>query len=532
MKAQLTPIFYDFKRAMLRLSTLTLLIVFLLGGIGISYLIYSSISQVTQTLGYVLAIVDTNTSCYINGVVVDLKGKVVEEFELSVRRIEPRSRGSVLVEEVYKIKLPGNVSTSDPTVCRLLNDAKLRIWVTHKDLRAVSRYDITKKLVNGTKLYLTYGGLLNVGLIEAYSPFNEGESAFTSPGRGSHPPMAETGLDFVVIIGAIGLDNWIDVYLSYIGSESGEGVRVEYLALEIAAVEGAQVINPDALNFTLLAANVSSSVFTNIRLNVKPPVNMYFVVDRDKHGFTYQTSLLVETVRVGVESAAVSLITGQSGLSLFIQFFPVALLYLVYVLIAKPKSIGALEFVVARPITRGDLFVTRLIAGYLVVIVSTTLFMFAMNASLNYLIGVSLKPTAFITLYLGTLAALLTTTSLYYFIACGLSSGLYLGASISLYLVFNILWGLVVLAVSNITGEGVMKTYLLLSYFNPTGSINFASHYALKHYAKSYGQSLGLIEPGVESVVNPYAVVLQPIVMSLIFVILGYKAFKRANLSQ
>lgn len=530
MKTYLKPIMYDFKRSMLRLSTLTLLIMFLLGGIGASYLTYSLLSRATQTLGYVLAIVVGNNTCNVYGIVVDFKGEVVNDFELVLKKVEIRDRGFMVSKELYRAKLPGNMSVSEPSLCNIISQEYLGIEVSHRDLRAWSSYVSSKTFADGTKLYLAYGGVLNVGLIEGYESIIEEQSTPPpTPGGGSRPPVSSPNLSFIIILGSIGLDKWVDIYLSYIGLSGIGNVKIEYSTYELMVNGTYAVIEPDKMNFTILT-NASSPVFRRFRLNLEPPVTIFFVVDRDKYGFTHHTAIYVEKVGVGIESAAVSLITGQSGLGLFILFFPVALLYLVYVLVAKPKSIGALEFVIARPITRGDLFLTRLIASYLVVFVSTTVFMLTMNASLNYLIGVSLESVSFTTLYLGTLASFITITSLYYLMACWLRSGRYLGVSIALFLVFSLFWDLIAFIVSNLLGEGFMKTRLLLSYFNPLGSINFASYFVSKHYYTKYG--MGLIEPGVDAVANPVAVYLQPIVMTVVFVTLGYLTFRRVNLTQ
>jgi hypothetical protein len=77
------------------------------------------------------------------------------------------------------------------------------------------------------------------------------------------------------------------------------------------------------------------------------------------------------------------------GLGLFTAFFPIIVLYLVYVYIAKPRSQGALEFILARPITRFELYTVRYFAGVLVVIAATSLFYIALMTSINLLTGVS-----------------------------------------------------------------------------------------------------------------------------------------------
>jgi ABC-2 type transport system permease protein len=77
-------------------------------------------------------------------------------------------------------------------------------------------------------------------------------------------------------------------------------------------------------------------------------------------------------------------------MGIFITFFPVVVLYLVYIYVAKPRSQGALEFVLARPITRLELYITRLFAGVLVVLTATALFYAALVLAIYLHTGVLL----------------------------------------------------------------------------------------------------------------------------------------------
>lgn len=234
--------------------------------------------------------------------------------------------------------------------------------------------------------------------------------------------------------------------------------------------------------------------------------------------------------------------TLQNVLEPFYMFLPILSLYLAYIFIAKPRSQGALEFLLARPITRRDIYFTRYVAGALVITLSTFMLFMAMVCSIGIMFGVWLDPYPSILLYAGLLVSLLAFYSLCYFISAVTSGGRYLALAIIIYLFFNIIIEIVtsIMAFTSVQGQGFdvdpFREYIILryrmSYFNPLGVARFASYFSLKLYdAPVFVVGPDATDPLV-GVVVPWAVILSSILWVLAPLVLGWLAFRRANLSR
>ncbi|MEM1857616.1 MAG: ABC transporter permease subunit, partial [Desulfurococcaceae archaeon] len=245
-----------------------------------------------------------------------------------------------------------------------------------------------------------------------------------------------------------------------------------------------------------------------------------------------------EIVGVNQRSIAViNVLLGGAGLSLFNGFFPIVMLYLVYIYIAKPRSQGALEFVVARPITRFDLYVTRFVAGVLVAVVASTIFYTVLITTLWLLLEVFIEPYVNLLMYSGIVLSLVAFYSLCYFVSTITRGAGYLAFAIFLFILFTIILSviasvLVVLTSKDMYGPEVykemMKLQYLTRYFTPFGVQDFIEFYVTRYYnINLYGDALRVIE----SVVQPWAVALSVTLWILLPVVAGWYTFKKANLS-
>ncbi|MGC8983311.1 MAG: ABC transporter permease, partial [Desulfurococcaceae archaeon] len=224
-----------------------------------------------------------------------------------------------------------------------------------------------------------------------------------------------------------------------------------------------------------------------------------------------------------------------SQANLFAQFFPILMLYLAYVYIAKPRSQGALEFLLARPITRLEVYLTRLVAGVLVAVAASALFYLAAAATTAALTGVVFDVHTYVLLYAGTVLSLTAFYSLCYALSTVLKGGRYLAISIFAYLFFTIILQILVsvLAIAVVgLGPGfteqVTKLNYQAAYFSPLGIRQFFEYFTLVHYSAKYGESLA---PQVGDVVNPLLVALSAATWIAVPAVLGWLAFRRANLS-
>lgn len=225
------------------------------------------------------------------------------------------------------------------------------------------------------------------------------------------------------------------------------------------------------------------------------------------------------------ERTYLELIMGSVGLGLYHMFFPIAVLYIAYTFISKPKSTGALEFVLARPITRSNLYFSRYIAGAIAIAIATAAFLAIIAVAYPLVLKVGLEPWCYIVLYLGISASLITFYTIYHAIAFSVRSGLYLGIAIVIYLLLSILWNIILffMAISmniSIMSREFVELGYTLSYLNPLNFVNLARYHIYVYY-------------GVEQeipIVNPSLCILTPIAWNIVFYLLGLWRFKKISL--
>lgn len=226
-------------------------------------------------------------------------------------------------------------------------------------------------------------------------------------------------------------------------------------------------------------------------------------------------------------SAISSLVDGLlRSIGGFSFIFPAIMMYLAYVLFARPRDSGALKFLLARPVTRTQLYVSRYLGGVLTAVVSSFLLAFIPYALLSILLsssGVSLPIGIPILLFLSTAVALIGFFSLVYMLPSFIrSAGAVLGISIFLYLFFLI--GMLIIAniIAYVTGglDMIDQIYYLTSYFNPLGALNFGDYYLYVEYG---------LAP-TSSYVNLPLVILSSALWIVVPFIIGLLRFNRINI--
>jgi len=576
------PVFYDFKRGLLRPTVLISLAIFALVGVGLAYLILSVIAMnpaVRPEVAY-YTVLDNSTGkfklelhiynpelnpidgevsyklgCY-DGKEVDrldelyTKGligheeylkRLAEILELIDEGVYKSSGGKVVVEKKlerlplqgYTCELYLNISTplgSMGTIYTprsgagyislvLGNNTMYVLTGVGMPLRPPSK--IMRGEVPGnpeepinisglagamSATIYDFGGRVNrsVLLLTIYSPLVEEFEVYIR----STPPGAQLSLKFVERYfnytgrARVGV-NVIEVNASLLKRETRElpGVRVE-------------VIVPQSLLLLVLARS-EDAVYVGLG-----PVE-------------------IRPVQPGISQLlVVQQLTSQIGPGLFTQFFPILVLYLIYVYIAKPRAQGALEFTLARPITRTDLYITRFTAGALVVIASAMLFNTTFLIAVQSItkLNLGLDVVAYALMYGGVIVSLLAFYSLCYLLSTLTSGTKYIVVSVILYILYAFIWGMLPYIVVSLTrgfGLGymteVMKLSFIMAYFNPIGLNNFYQLYLLKHV---FGEEAipAFQAEAARGVVEPWFVAIATITWLLVPALLGWLRFKKISL--
>ncbi|MGC9187269.1 MAG: ABC transporter permease subunit, partial [Fervidicoccaceae archaeon] len=276
-------------------------------------------------------------------------------------------------------------------------------------------------------------------------------------------------------------------------------------------------VKPGFNKFTL---NNSLSIWEFVSLFLVGPNNATY----------YSYIPLIEYSPGAIERAVSSLAFSSTGIAIFAEFFPIVVLYIGYALIAKPRSMGALEFLLARPVTRWDLYYTRYIAGVLTILTSSALFFIAFNIGNMILIGHTLGAEQLLIAFMGVAGSLTAFYSLCYFISAALSSRKYLAVTIFLYILFlvgfSIIASILAFELYGTSGslfEMIQKLKYELDYFSPLGFTEFSSYYIMK--------SLNIAPEVASSVIKLPLVIASGILWIALPFYIGWLFFRKANLS-
>ncbi|MBP1357627.1 MAG: ABC transporter permease subunit [Sulfolobus sp.] len=189
-------------------------------------------------------------------------------------------------------------------------------------------------------------------------------------------------------------------------------------------------------------------------------------------GIAYELHHIFSSMQPSSIPSNIALQELLSSISLFAVFFPVLFLYLSYEIFSKPRSVGALEYILSRPITRGELYFNRYIGGILTIFISTSLFVLSIGVGLYLLLHLTYGLSVYL-LIIGSIAiSLVSLYSLLFFIISYVKEhGLFLGIGIALYLLFEIFWTLILLAIGSVVHNPTLIQYINL--LNPLNSGSF-----------------------------------------------------------
>ena len=570
---------YDFKRGVLRVSVLVTLALFVLAGVGMAYVLVAVMATMPSSQNQVLySYIDTSTGEFkLEAVLLDpelrpVGGEVSYTLgcynKTKLRQLEDGLRLGKITPEEYQGEFEKLLRVVDEGSVR---SASGRVSLVKMLSEAVSRDYGCKLYLNITTVYGTSTQAVRMGLGQEYLPLEIGNKTIltlvSTPGIPSISSIEVAGESITIAPQPTHATTPITVTMFQVGELKGFGVvsaslyavSYEKSVLLIAlhsSVDTEFTVYIERLNASDMPSELSLSsiekyfervgvvrsgvsiveldvnLLRAMLVPVKPSLN---VVLLSRKGNTTMLAVARATTNVLQTEYAKKVISmqlaGPTGVSMFITFFPVVVLYLVYIYVAKPRSQGALEFVLARPITRFELYITRLFAGVLVVLTATALFYTALVLAIYFLTGVLLDLYSFVLLFAGLALALIAFYSLCYLLSVLTSGTRYLVASIMTYIVFAILWPLLVyLVIISFKGftlslaEELAKAQYISYYFTPLGVHNFMQYYYLVYVGG--GQS-----PAIEAVINPWLVGISTATWIIAPVAIGWLLFKKANLS-
>ncbi|WP_230952034.1 ABC transporter permease subunit [Sulfolobus acidocaldarius] len=208
----------------------------------------------------------------------------------------------------------------------------------------------------------------------------------------------------------------------------------------------------------------------------------------------------------------------------FSFIFPIMMLYLSYAIFAKPRDSGALKFLLARPVTRRDVFINRYISGVLTALIIAIVFSLVSLVTIELIIGARIPLIPILPISLSLFVGLVAFFSLTYLFPTFIkSSGGYLGISIFLFLLFTIGYSIIGAILGLYTNLGIVKAQYVLGYFNPLGIFQFGEYYVDKLIGA------GLVSDASGVVILPL-VVLSSVLWIAVPLILGYMRFRKVEI--
>jgi len=580
----LNPIFYDFKRGVLRISVIVTLVIFTLAGVGVAYAILAFIATMPNPQQQVLhSYIDTSTGEFKLEVLLlnpDLKpidGEISYKLgcynATTLRQLQEDLQLGKITPEVYEEEFEKLLRIIDEDVVR---SSSGRVVVVKNLREYISRDLIYKLYINVTTVYGTIVQAIRTGAGTLYFPLEVNnktvyvlvstpipfaissirvtkDTITTAPQETLIATPIPSAVVSVGVVGEVEMKSpgIVSTSLYALGFEksllitslySFEDVYFDVYIEKLNVTEIPKTLSINDIEKYFEHVGVVHSGIGVLELNMtllerglRPiqPSLYVLLVSRSENSTMYAiTRTNISPLQGGVTKMIVSTqIVGSVGVSLFITFFPVIVLYLVYIYIAKPRAQGALEFVLARPITRFELYTTRYFAGVLVVLVATVLFYTALVLSVYFFTGVLLDLYQSILLYAGLSLALIAFYSLCYMLSAFTSGTRYIVVSVITYMVFSILWNLLVyLVVISLRGFGVglaqelMRAQYTSYYFTPLGI-----YYFMQYYYTVYVTGESVLT--VESIINPLFICISTITWITIPVVLGWLVFKKTSLS-
>ncbi len=537
----MNPVLHDFKRGLLRISVLMSLVVFILAGVGLAYLVMSFLARIPQIQIAYYSVIDSSTGRLklevhvfspefipVNGEVKyrvecfsEGKARVLSEESLKTSNgklvVEKNLERSIPVE--YSCSLYLNVSTplgyttrpNIPYTQLQLENSNFYVvtWVDKdsslspilwfekpSDLDQLLEHKGLAGLVS-TTIFIFQETNKSIIIISLYSPLIEEFKLYAG-----FPPLEVIEAIMKSDAELLKPEN-IETYFNFVSK-----VRNGIHNIEIVETRAPSITTP----FILLLAENGNKVYYAI-LRPRPSV-----------------------VMPGITQRQIISVTIQIGPGLFTMFFPVLVLYLVYIYIAKPRAQGALEFILARPITRADLYTTRYTAGVLVVFTSAVLFVTTFLITVQRIITfeLTLDLYSLFLLHVAIIIPLLAFYSLCFLMSILVSGARYIVVAVVLYVIYTFIWNVIVyIIVSQTTGftaefsNEITRVSYILAYFNPIGLNSFYYFYLEQHLLSDTKTPVYEI---VKDIVNPWLVVTATIAWIILPVILGWLRFRKISL--
>ncbi len=541
MMRNITAVIYDFKRSLMKKSVILVMAISILLGIGLSYVLYASLLQGMNlddinVRAYMIAI---NNKIYLLGAVYDSKGDPINNAVAKLYLGDnPLIEASSDVKGLFFAEKEINLSDilrADLSFLRLTLYVGGKSINTSAEIRQFSTTPSMRSLRDG--LYV---------VVELYR-----DSVYVL-GRST-------------IFGAISTNSSLqpnDVFLSFTVLHRNNDV---YKIM----IFGIRVVNNSItpINTNILYTVANRSIFIQEIVNMTPAPRINIIIQRsitlkpsvfEKLRFEYLTNMTdyveIKEIKLSGESKDLDtlilkvpfsdntyvftagiiyrysplyttlIMSLSSSGGIFFFTLSIVVLFLVNSMMAKPRSSGELEYILSKPLTRDDLYLIRYASILLAILFMVLILLLTLSSFTYVLLKISYDFDTLLRLFIGLTGSLIALLSLFYSIATGLRSGLYMGVSIGLFVILIFLWDSLMFAVGiALSGtqsfQEISKFVEESTYFNPRVLVR----YVFSELASTF------IE-GQEPVLKLPLVLISWGLWTFIPFIIGLLRFRRINL--
>ncbi|BFI76849.1 hypothetical protein [Sulfurisphaera ohwakuensis] len=458
------PLLYDFRRTFLRLSVLIFLILFVVGGVGIIYEAYHSLNIYPAELyNYnVIVTVSQNQASgvyHIVGFAFDNDGNPLSGVTIKIdnNTYVTNSSGYIVVDtSTFPSSIKANYNGEEKVILHV-NSNHISVGFNSFGSSVQTSNQIENPFIN-TIIFA------NISKLVDYSSITYASQPFF--------------LVFYVIAGY-------------------NSTTAHFIFAGIG-------------NFSVEFRNLNNSVIKTINLSVNGikdsviqiPSNVFYIYVGVPNVSLSGTGMPLEPE---IEFEIVTPMLGAVGLFSFA--FIIIFIYVAYVMFGKLKDRG-LDFILSRPITRGQLYFTRYFSGVISTLVASLLFSLAISITSYSLLHFIPSFIAYY-MFIYTFTIVLVWYSISYLFYSLTSPTAGLGISIALYFIVDI-------AISVISLLYPSLNNVLSYYINPSSVSSLISYYMLYlHFPK--GVNLGV------SIISQLLWIILPILG-------GYIIFKRLNI--
>lgn len=329
-------------------------------------------------------------------------------------------------------------------------------YLFSREIEVGSNYYFVSNFVSTNRTYLLEGYLISANgqIISNAKIFYNGKTAITNS-KG----FAEINLTGVNEVGVATLNFQLsnvnytasitnmavvniqgktgEVYASIYLPKGNWSCNIYYGQLSLSMIKNISSLPKELYKIALLnLSSVGEPILFSQKVNIeqnssKPIVFLNTDCNSTQLNYTnYYSFTIPSLISKGLEGSALI-----SSLTVFAEFFPLLGLFLINDAFVKPRSSKAIEFILSRPITKGQLFISRFTSGLIAMLISSIAAGIVIPIAVSYVLNASITYSYILFSIAALIISSISFYSLLYLIA-SISYRGFIGISIAFYLIF------------------------------------------------------------------------------------------------